>query len=135
MSDKDKSESVTAALPTVTVPDTETDTDTEKKRGAKRAPKSFLLTEKLTAYAKDKGMDDTTIVEQLEGFMDWEFKSARKDWPACWRTWCRRWKEKNPGKVWSPMKHRTPEVITEAQLTLDRAAADKDLARLVEANA
>ena len=32
-------------------------------------------------------------------------------------------------------KRRTPEVITEAQLKLDRAAADKDLARLVEANA
>lgn len=72
---------------------TDTNTDTKRERGAKRAPKSFLLTEKLTAYAKDIGMDDTTIAEQLEGFMDWEFKSARKDWPACWRTWCRRWKK------------------------------------------
>ena len=106
------------------------DTDIDKKRGRKRAPKDFKLTEKLVVYAKDKGMDDTTIADQFEGFMDWEFKSARKDWPACWRTWCRRWKEQNPGKVTTPFKHRKQEPVSDEERQRDRNKANRELADL-----
>jgi hypothetical protein len=32
---------------------------------------------------------DLDAEREAQKFKDWEFKTARSDWPACWRTWIR----------------------------------------------
>jgi uncharacterized protein YdaU (DUF1376 family) len=32
---------------------------------------------------------DMDVPREISKFRDWEFKTARKDWPATWRTWVR----------------------------------------------
>jgi uncharacterized protein YdaU (DUF1376 family) len=58
-------------------------------RGTKRAPENFSVTDDLKAWAAE----NTPSVDwrrETDRFRDWEFKSARSDWPATWRTWMRR---------------------------------------------
>ncbi len=73
---------------------TDTDTDTDKRPiGRKRAPKGFVLSDTAIAFAGKQGMSREEIQDEFESFKDCEFKSARKDWDAAWRTWCRNWKK------------------------------------------
>ena len=60
---------------------------------AKRVPMDFSLTPDLVAFAEKAGMDVSQIEEEFAGFKDHEYKDAKKDWPAAWRTWCRNWKK------------------------------------------
>jgi hypothetical protein len=69
-------------------PETETETETEGAkaptvRGSKRCPEDFIPDR---AYAI-KEIPDLDYEREAQKFKDWEFKTARKDWPACWRTW------------------------------------------------
>ena len=71
----------------------------EKKRGSKRVPKDFELSDDLATYASNKGMSKSVTASQFEAFKDWEYKTPKTDWDACWRTWCRRWEERNPKTI------------------------------------
>lgn len=82
------------AIVTVTRTDTDTDTDTEqtrgtRKRATRRAPADF---EPDTGYAAEQ-LPDIDAAQEVAKFRDWEFKTARSDWPAVWRNWIRRCKE------------------------------------------
>jgi len=62
-------------------------------RAAKRVPADWCLSESTYEFALSVGMDESELDDQLGQFCDHEFKTARKDWDACWRTWCRNWKK------------------------------------------
>jgi len=67
-------------------PETETETETEgakAPRASKRCPSDFEP-DRSHALAE---IPDLDVEREVQKFKDWEFKSARKDWPACWRTW------------------------------------------------
>jgi len=87
-------DSVDKSRPQSTYTDTDTDTDTDKKPiGRKRAPKGFVLSDTAITFAGEQGMSKEEIKDEFDSFKDCEFKSARKDWDAAWRTWCRNWKK------------------------------------------
>ena len=67
----------------------------DKHRATKRVPQKWSPGEKGIAFAESQGMSVTEHLEQLAAFRDHEYKSAKKDWDACWRTWCRNWKKWN----------------------------------------
>lgn len=81
----------------------------------KRCPEDFQITEELRAWASTNA-PDVDITTETEGFRDWEFKSARTDWPATWRGWMRRAQAERPGKpmarksiTTAPVKTKTAE--------------------------
>lgn len=71
------------------------------KRGAgrgpprKRCPEGFAIDENLKAWAL-LNCPDIDLQRELAAFKDWEFKSARTDWPAAWRNWMRKAQESAP---------------------------------------
>lgn len=70
------------------------DLTTQKKiRAAKRVPAKWTPSDDGLDFALEQGMDQPTTLDQLDQFRDHEFKTPRKDWDACWRTWCRNWKK------------------------------------------
>ena len=63
-----------------------------KPAGSKRVPASFLVTSDLEAWATE----NAPLIDwrrETEKFRDWEFKTARTDWAATWRTWMRKAQE------------------------------------------
>jgi hypothetical protein len=52
-------------------------------KGSRRCPPDF---EPDREYAL-RELPDLDVEREVQKFKDWEFKTARKDWPACWRTW------------------------------------------------
>ena len=69
---------------------TETKTETTQRgRGAKRAPSSFTVTDEMREWALTEA-PHADIRRETAVFLDYEFKSARTDWPAAWRNWMRR---------------------------------------------
>jgi len=62
-------------------------------RATKRVPAKWVLSDVLAEYAVNQGMTDEIALEELESFRDHEYKNAKKDWDAAWRTWCRNWKK------------------------------------------
>jgi biotin operon repressor len=64
-----------------------------KVKASKRVPVTWKLTEKMIDYAMDAGMTEAQVKDEVEGFRDHEYRSAKKDWDAAWRTWCRNWKK------------------------------------------
>ena len=73
--------------------DIDIDIDKDKHRAAKRVPLKWEMSEAGREFAKTAGMEIGVLSEQLDQFRDHEFKTARKDWDAAWRTWCRNWKK------------------------------------------
>lgn len=72
------------------VPLSDSDTDTYSEgakaptvRASRRCPEGFTPDRE---YAI-KEIPDLDYDREVQKFKDWEFKTARKDWPACWRTW------------------------------------------------
>lgn len=86
------------------------------KKSTRRVPPDFALTDTLIAFASDRGMADWA--DQFEQFQDHEFKTARSDWAAAWRTWVRNWEKW--GKAKSHGKGLTTESI-QAYLERDNA--------------
>jgi len=64
----------------------------------KRCPEEFEITEALRTWATTKA-PDVDLDRETEKFRDWEFKTSRTDWPACWRTWMSRAQETAKPKV------------------------------------
>lgn len=75
----------TAAHQGDTHSDSYTNTDKNKKaaKAARRVPEDFLPD---AEYAKAQ-IPDIDADREIQKFRDWEFKRARSDWPAVWRTW------------------------------------------------
>lgn len=69
--------------------ESEADTDSEKKKTkkqsarARRVPADFQPD---VDYAKQQ-VPDMDVDREIARFRDWEFKTARSDWAAVWRTW------------------------------------------------
>ncbi len=59
-------------------------------RPTKKCPADFEVSAELRAWAASKGYSPDFIQRQTEIFLNHEFKTARKDWPACWRNWLMR---------------------------------------------
>ena len=64
-----------------------------KTIGRKTVPKTWKVTEAGIKFATEKGMSEEQLAEELQLFTDYEFKAARKDFDACWRSWCTNWKK------------------------------------------
>ena len=56
-----------------------------KRKASRRVPAEFEPDEQ---FALDE-LPDIDVQTEIAGFRDWEFKTPRSDWPACWRTWIR----------------------------------------------
>lgn len=79
--------------------ETETETETEKDNShaskmlakpkpSRRCPDDFQITDDLKVWAQANcpGID---IIAETENLRDYEFKAAKTDWKATWRTWMR----------------------------------------------
>ena len=64
-----------------------------KAIGRKTVPKSWMVSDAGAEFAGKKGMNPEEFAEELQLFKDHEFKAARKDFDACWRSWCTNWKK------------------------------------------
>ena len=63
-------------------------------RGARRAPKDFVVTMAMYEWAETECQVSAAQVQQETAiFMDHEFAKPRKDWQAVWRNWIRRAKK------------------------------------------
>jgi len=56
---------------------------------ARRVPGDFVVTQELIGWAALKA-PSVDLDSETEAFKDWEFKTARSDWPAAWRAWMRK---------------------------------------------
>jgi uncharacterized protein YdaU (DUF1376 family) len=64
------------------------DKPARKAKGSKRVPATFEVEPDLEAWATT----NAPLVDwrrETQAFRDWEFKHARTDWKATWRTWMR----------------------------------------------
>ena len=64
--------------------------NTRKAKGAHRVPEGFKPD---LEFARLK-IPDLDAEEEAATFLDWEFKTARSDWAAAWRTWIRNAKKR-----------------------------------------
>lgn len=62
---------------------TPTERQSAPKRASRRVPEDFQPD---LAYATQQ-LPDIDAPREAQKFRDWEFKHARTDWPAAWRTW------------------------------------------------
>lgn len=81
-----------------------------KARGkpSKKVPEHFVVSDSLKSWASESA----PLVDwrkETEKFMDWEFKHARSDWDATWRTWMRNAQQSLEEKGFTPS--RRDEVI------------------------
>jgi hypothetical protein len=58
-------------------------TEARSPKGSRRVPEDFSPD---LAYARAQ-IPDIDAEREAQRFRDWEFKTPRKDWTACWRTW------------------------------------------------
>jgi hypothetical protein len=87
------SETVSKVLPKP-LPTQEQEQEQEQKgskepRASRRCPEDF---EPDPEYAL-REIPDLDLPREIQKFRDWEFKTPRKDWAACWRTWISNAKE------------------------------------------
>jgi hypothetical protein len=69
--------------------------DAEAEANCKRGPRTSRVPESFSpdlAYAKTQ-IPDIDAEAEAKKFRDWEFKTPRSDWAACWRTWIAKAKE------------------------------------------
>jgi hypothetical protein len=101
--------------------DIDIDKDKDKTyRATKRVPKSWRPSDDGFTFAAEAGMSHEVYAEQLEAFRDHEYKSAKRDWDACWRTWCRNWKK------WGKEDETYKRDTFDAKLARTRKAAGLD---------
>lgn len=62
------------------------DLNIERGKRAKRCPPDFVPD---TAWALAE-VPDMDVGREVQKFKDWEFKTAKSDWPATWRSWVRK---------------------------------------------
>lgn len=70
-------------------------------RAGSRLPADWRPDEELRQYAKAQGFDERTIDRIAEDFRDYWVAQAgargvKADWPATWRTWCRKERDRRP---------------------------------------
>jgi hypothetical protein len=81
----------TPAQPWLDIRTSEAEAEAEAEGGAK-APVAKASKRVPEGFAPDRDMalreiPDLDVDREVQKFRDWEFKTARKDWPAVWRTW------------------------------------------------
>lgn len=60
-----------------------------KPKASKRCPQDFTPSEELVAWVLSD-CPGVNWTRETASFKDWEFKTARSDWPATWRSWMRK---------------------------------------------
>jgi uncharacterized protein YdaU (DUF1376 family) len=60
-----------------------------EKRGSKKCPKDFTVTDDMMSWARAE-CPLVNAAEQTEVFRDYEFSAARSDWLGTWRNWMRK---------------------------------------------
>lgn len=95
-------------------------------------PIDFLLTPRLSQFAKDAGLDPDV---EWEAFHDSALANGRRyaDWRAAFRTWCRnaaKWKAEKPNGNGRPIGFRAPvaqpEVVSQARLDNEAARLERE---------
>jgi hypothetical protein len=66
----------------------EKETDQIPAKPSNRAPETFKVTNEMKSWARSK-YPRINIDSATESFMDYEFKTPKKDWNAAWRNWIR----------------------------------------------
>lgn len=59
-----------------------------KQKASKRCPADFVVTRDMVDWASENGLT-VDLNAETEKFRDHEYKTAKTDWLACWRTWMR----------------------------------------------
>lgn len=94
-------------------------------------PDDFEPSEKSRTFAKQKGLTDEQITDQVESMRDWEFTKKRTDWDRVFRNWIRQGIDWGRITLMSqPRKYRQPEECTDEQRKADEAKAWAELNRL-----
>ncbi len=82
----------------------------KERKGVRGALKRSRAPEEFSPdldYARSQ-LPDVDAEREAQKFRDWEFKTPRSDWPACWRTWIGNCRES--GK-YARMPKSTPMVV------------------------
>lgn len=92
---KEEEEAITPPLPSVVAPPQhsgEVAVAGPTKRSTKKCPDTWVVTEQLVTWAKEKGMT-VNRAHETEKFRDHTFTKAISDWDGAWRNWIRRAQE------------------------------------------
>jgi hypothetical protein len=89
-------ETVTDALPReekrreekIEIPNGISKAQAPKQKASKRCPADFVVTREMVDWASESGIT-VDLNAETEKFRDHEYKAAKTDWLACWRTWMR----------------------------------------------
>jgi hypothetical protein len=80
-------------------------TSEPKKRASKRCPTDFEVTSELREWAR-MNYPGVNLDRETAKFRDHEYKVAKTDWPAAWRTWISKAEEFKPNGTQQAIPHR-----------------------------
>ena len=96
----------------------------------KFVPEDWILTDKLRAYAKSKGLTDKQIADQEEGFRLCQFPRTILCWDRAWMRWIRNAIEWGKVVPCTTREYRKPAEVSEEQLQKDREDWARDMRKL-----
>jgi len=83
-------------------------TSEPKKRASKRCPTDFEVTSELREWARSN-YPGVNLDRETAKFRDHEYRVAKVDWPAAWRTWISKAEEFKPSKPSQVVPQRSRE--------------------------
>ena len=86
-------------------------------------PEDWTLSDKLRDWTKKKGLTDECIEDEIESFMDHQYKVAKSRPDACWRNWVKNGIRWGRIETVSTSQYRRPQEISEEQRQADAAKA------------
>jgi len=90
-------------------------------------PSDWALSDDLRKWTKAKGLSGETIEDEIESFMDHQYKIAKSRPDACWRNWVKNGIRWGRIETVSTRNYRRPEELSLEQRAID---ADKAVAQM-----
>ena len=92
-------------------------------------PSDWILSDELRDWTKQKGLSDSIIEDEIESFMDYQYKTARMRPDACWRNWVKQGIRWGRIETVSTQQYRRPHEVSDEELRKD---AEKSVAQMDE---
>ena len=92
-------------------------------------PEDWVLSAKLRTWTREKGLSDATIENEIESFMDHQYKRAMSRPDACWRNWIRNGIKWGSIETVSCNQYRTVVELTDEQRSADILKFERDVKR------
>lgn len=89
-------------------------------------PSDWILSDDLRSWTKAKGLSDSTIEDEIESFMDHQYKVAKSRPDACWRNWVKNGIKWGSIETVSNSQYRRPQELSEQDRTKAQTDFDND---------